>query len=290
MEKIIPKKVLILGSTGMLGHMLFFYLKKNKKFKIYDLSFRKKLNPKSMICDIQNISDLEKKINKIKPDVIINCIGIIIQNIENKLSDSIYINAFFPNKLKEIVRPFKTKIIHISTDCVFNGKRGNYSEKDIPNETNIYGLGKFLGEINEKPHLTIRTSIVGPEIKFDGRGLMHWVFMQDGEIKGYDKVLWGGVTTLELSKVIYHCIINNIYGLFHVTNGEKISKYELLKIIKKKFNLVKLKIRPYSEIISDKSLKSIRNDISYKVPSYYKMISDLYEFYKKNKGLYKYNL
>ena len=290
MEKIIPKKVLILGSTGMLGHMLFFYLKKNKKFKIYDLSFRKKLNPKSMICDIQNISDLEKKINKIKPDVIINCIGIIIQSIENKLSDSIYINAFFPNKLKEIVRPFKTKIIHISTDCVFNGKRGNYSEKDIPNETNIYGLGKFLGEINEKPHLTIRTSIVGPEIKFDGRGLMHWVFMQDGEIKGYDKVLWGGVTTLELSKVIYHCIINNIYGLFHVTNGEKISKYELLKIIKKKFNLVKLKIRPYSEIISDKSLKSIRNDISYKVPSYYKMISDLYEFYKKNKGLYKYNL
>ncbi len=206
------------------------------------------------------------------------------------MSDSIYINAFFPNKLKEIVRPFKTKIIHISTDCVFNGKRGNYSEKDIPNETNIYGLGKFLGEINEKPHLTLRTSIIGPEIKFDGTGLMHWIFMQSGEIKGYDKVLWGGVTTLELSKVIYHCIINNIYGLFHVTNGEPISKHELLKIIKEKFNLVKVKIKPYSEIISDKSLKSIRNDISYKVPSYYKMISDIYEFYKKNKGLYKYNL
>tara|TARA_X000000368_G_C23043180_1_gene717932 strand:+ start:11 stop:883 length:873 start_codon:yes stop_codon:yes gene_type:complete len=290
MEKIMPKKILILGSKGMLGHMLFYNLSIYENFKIYNFSHKIKLNSKSINCNVFDILDLEKKIKKIKPDVIINCIGIIIQNIENKVSDSIYVNAFFPNKLKEIVRPFKTKIIHISTDCVFNGKKGNYSEKDIPNETNIYGLSKFLGEINEKPHLTIRTSIIGPEINSEGRGLMHWIFMQSGKIKGYDKVLWGGVTTLELSKVIYHCIKNNIYGLFHVTNGEPISKYELLKIIKEKFNLVKVKIKPYSEIISDKSLKSIRNDISYKVPSYYKMISDLYEFYKKNKGLYKYNL
>ena len=242
MEEVIPKRVLILGSTGMLGHMIFFYLKKNKRFKIYDLSYRKKLNSKSFICNILNISDLEKILQKVKPNIIINCIGVLPQDPNFNKITSIYLNSFFPQKLKEISSKFNSKIIQISTDCVFDGIKGKYSEEDIPNERKTYGLTKFLGEINDNNHLTIRTSIIGPEIKNKGKGLLDWFFNQKGKVNGFKKAIWGGVTTLELSKVINYCINKNISGLFHVTNGKSISKYDLLNLIKEEFKLNNIKI------------------------------------------------
>ena len=288
MEKIIPKRIMILGSTGMLGHMLFFYLKKNKNFKIYNLSFRKKLNSKSIICDIHNISDLKKILKRIKPEIIINSIGILPQNPKFNKINSIFINSLFPQRLIEISKELNSKIIQISTDCVFDGKRGKYSENDIPNETKTYGLTKILGEIKGTQHLTIRTSIIGPELKKEGKGLLHWVFNENGKIKGYNKAIWGGITTLELSKVIEYCISYNISGLYHVTNGESISKYDLLNLIKREFKLNQIEIIKDSSIIYDRSLISERSDIKYKFSSYDKMISELNLFYSINKDLYSY--
>tara|TARA_B100001175_G_scaffold66673_1_gene54658 strand:- start:39 stop:911 length:873 start_codon:yes stop_codon:yes gene_type:complete len=288
MEKIIPKRIMILGSTGMLGHMLFFYLKKNKNFKIYNLSFRKKLNSKSIICDIHNISDLKKILKRIKPEIIINSIGILPQDPKFNKINSIFINSLFPQRLKEISKELNSKIIQISTDCVFDGKRGKYSENDIPNETKTYGLTKILGEIKGTQHLTIRTSIIGPELKKEGKGLLHWVFNENGKIKGYNKAIWGGITTLELSKVIEYCISYNISGLYHVTNGESISKYDLLNLIKREFRLNQIEIIKDSSIIYDRSLISERSDIKYKFSSYDKMISELNLFYSINKDLYSY--
>ena len=288
MEKIIPKRIMILGSTGMLGHMLFFYLKKNKNFKIYNLSFRKKLNSKSIICDIHNISDLKKILKRIKPEIIINSIGILPQDPKFNKINSIFINSLFPQRLKEISKELNSKIIQISTDCVFDGKRGKYSENDIPNETKTYGLTKILGEIKGTQHLTIRTSIIGPELKKEGKGLLHWVFNENGKIKGYNKAIWGGITTLELSKVIEYCISYNISGLYHVTNGESISKYDLLNLIKREFKLSQIEIIKDSSIIYDRSLISERSDIKYKFSSYDKMISELNLFYSINKDLYSY--
>ena len=288
MEKIIPKRVLILGSTGMLGHMLFFYLKQNKKFKIYDVSFRKKLNPKSMICDIHNISDLERILKVVKPEIIINSIGILPQDPKFNSINSIFINSLFPQRLKEISKEFNSKIIQISTDCVFDGQRGKYSENDIPNETKTYGLTKILGEIKGTQHLTIRTSIIGPELKKEGKGLLHWIFNENGKIKGYNNAIWGGITTLELSKVIEYCINHNISGLYHITNGESISKYDLLNLIKREFKLNKIDIIKDSSIIYDRSLISERSDINYNFSSYDKMISELNLFYRINKDLYSY--
>ena len=288
MEKIIPKRIMILGSTGMLGHMLFFYLKKNKNFKIYNLSFRKKLNSKSIICDIHNISDLKKILKRIKPEIIINSIGILPQNPKFNKINSIFINSLFPQRLKEISKELNSKIIQISTDCVFDGKRGKYAENDIPNETKTYGLTKILGEIKGTQHLTIRTSIIGPELKKEGKGLLHWVFNENGKIKGYNKAIWGGITTLELSKVIEYCISYNISGLYHVTNGESISKYDLLNLIKREFKLNQIEIIKDSSIIYDRSLISERSDIKYKFSSYDKMISELNLFYSINKDLYSY--
>ena len=288
MEKIIPKRILILGSTGMLGHMLFFYLKKNKSFKIYNLSFRKKLNPKSIICDIHNFSDLKKILKRIKPEIIINSIGILPQDPKFNKINSIFINSLFPQRLSEISKELNSKIIQISTDCVFDGKRGKYSENDIPNEIKTYGLTKILGEIKGTQHLTIRTSIIGPELKKEGKGLLHWVFNENGKIKGYNKAIWGGITTLELSKVIEYCVSYNISGLYHVTNGESISKYDLLNLIKREFKLSQIEIIKDSSIIYDRSLISERSDIKYKFSSYDKMISELNLFYSINKDLYSY--
>tara|TARA_Y100001970_G_scaffold77700_1_gene98840 strand:- start:65324 stop:66196 length:873 start_codon:yes stop_codon:yes gene_type:complete len=290
MEKIIPKRLLILGSTGMLGHMLFFHLKKNKKFEIFDLSFRKKLNSKSLICDVHNISDFKKILKSIKPEIIINSIGILPQDPNFNKINSISINSLFPQKLKEISEEFNSKIIQISTDCVFDGKRGKYSENDTPNESKTYGITKFMGEIKGNKHLTLRTSIIGPELKKDGKGLLHWIFNEKGKIKGYNNAIWGGITTLELSKVIEHCIIYNISGLYHVTNGESISKYDLLNIVKREFKLNKIEIIQDSSIIYDRSLISERSDVNYKFSSYDKMISELSLFYSTNKDLYSYKL
>ena len=170
----------------------------------------------------------------------------------------------------------------------FDGKRGKYSENDTPNESKTYGLSKFLGEIIEGKHLTLRTSIIGPELKKEGKGLMHWIFNEKGKIKGYNKAIWGGITTLELSKVIEYCISYNISGLYHVTNGESISKYDLLNLIKREFELNQIEIIKDSSIIYDRSLVSERSDIKYKFSSYDKMISELNLFYGINKDLYSY--
>jgi dTDP-4-dehydrorhamnose reductase len=133
------------------------------------------------------------------------------------------------------------KIIHLSTDCVFDGKDGGYTEKSFKNENGIYGLSKNLGEIYGKNSLTIRTSIIGPELK-NGSGLFNWFMNQKGNISGFTKAYWTGVTTLELSKAIDKAIDENIEGLYHIVPNKKISKYDLLNIFKNEFSEVKVTI------------------------------------------------
>ncbi|MBY0485819.1 MAG: sugar nucleotide-binding protein, partial [Flavobacteriaceae bacterium] len=158
MEKV---KVLILGSTGMLGHVLFNYLKFNSNFEIYDLVYRTKLREESIICDITNKESVKNIITEIKPDYIINCIGVLIHGSNTNPSNSIYINSFFPHYLVSIARAIDSKLIHISTDCVFSGLKGSYLETDFRDADDVYGRSKALGEINNDKDLTIRTSIVG---------------------------------------------------------------------------------------------------------------------------------
>ncbi|MEX2567766.1 MAG: SDR family oxidoreductase [Cyclobacteriaceae bacterium] len=280
------KKVLILGSTGMLGHQVFYKLNSLNDFEIFDISFRNQLRKESIICDITNLEKLEKLIFKFEPDFIINCVGVLIKGSSDHPANAIFINAYFPHWLANTAGSVSAKVIHISTDCVFSGKSGAYKETDFRDADDIYGRSKALGEINDSEHLTLRTSIVGPELKANGEGLFHWFMHQRNEINGYKKSFWGGVTTVELSNVIAYCLKRDCVGLINITNGERISKFDLLKSFQKHFNK-ELKIHPVNGKEIDKSLKSEKEDFNYFVPSYSEMIHEMKIFMEENHKLYQ---
>ncbi len=282
----INKKALVLGSTGMLGHQVYFKLKNTEGFEVYDLSFKNKLNPETIICDITETDKLSEIIQDIKPDFIINCIGILIKGSNQNPKNAIFINSYFPHWLVAEAEKSNSKIIHISTDCVFSGKQGSYLESDYRDADDIYGRCKALGEIFSDNHLTLRTSIIGPEIKIEGEGLFHWFMHQKGNVNGYTNAFWGGVTTLELSKVILESINQNLAGLIHITNGNKISKFEMLQEFNKFFN-TDLEIHPFEGKSVDKSLKSERTDFNYKIPLYSEMIKDMKNNMQENQNRYK---
>lgn len=281
------KKVLVLGSTGMLGHVLCNILESNSKYHLYNLSFRKKLNSKTVIIDVSDFDRLKKYIELNKPDFIVNCIGVLIKESNQNIKNAIYTNAFFPHLLYELSNNINCKLIHISTDCVFSGQFGNYDENSIKDAIDIYGKTKSLGEFNLENHLCIRTSIIGPELKENGEGLFNWMFNQKGQIFGYKNVFWSGVTTLELSRAIEFSIKNNISGLWNLTNQTIISKYDLLKKIIDIFSLNEIDLKTNIEKKSNKSLITKRK-INYKVPNYDQMINDLKNYIELNRSSYKY--
>lgn len=279
------KKVMILGSGGMLGHMVFYYLKSLEKYDIVDASFPKKMNENSILLDVTDKYEVENFIKSENPDVIVNCIGILIQGSASDPSNAIYLNSFFPHQLSKILRITGGRLIHISTDCVYSGKKGEYAETDFRDADDIYGRSKALGEVINDTDVTLRTSIIGPELNEKGEGLFHWFMNQSGEINGYSKTFWGGVTTLELAQVIQFVIEQNFAGLVHVTNGERISKYNLLRLLQlvwKKDNIIVHEIDGKS---SNKSLVK-SNHFEYKVPSYETMINNLKEWMDKHETIY----
>lgn len=179
------------------------------------------------------------------------------------------------------------KRIHLSTDCVFSGLKGMYKEDDIKDEKNIYGLSKNIGEIEDDKNLTFRMSIIGPEIKNNGTGLFNWFMMQKGKIKGYSNVYWTGIRTLELAKAIEVAINEDLKGLYHLVCNEKISKYELLCMIKEIFNKEDVIIEMDDSKICDKSMINSRKDFSFRVGNYRQMLSELKNWIYDNKELYK---
>ena len=264
----------------MLGHVLLNKLNESKAFQVYDITRNKEERINNFECDLTNFNSLFEIIKEIKPKYIVNCIGVLIKGSNNNPSNAILLNAFFPHKLVEFSKIVGAKLIQISTDCVFDGSKGSYIETDSKTAQDIYGLSKSLGEINDSENLTLRTSIIGPELKKDGEGLFSWFINQKGEVNGFNESIWGGVTTLVLSDVIIKSIKDNLTGIIHVTNGEPISKFNLLNLIKEKFNLTNIKLVSIPGKKSDKSLKTNYN--YFDIPSYEKMIDDMMKFYKKN--------
>ena len=225
-------KVLILGSTGMLGHQVVNYFLKFDDYDVIDVAFRSKLREKTIISDVTDKTAFEKVIIELSPDFIVNCIGVLIHGSSN-VENAIYLNAYLPHQLKKISKNIGAKLIHISTDCVFSGDKGGYIETDTRDGKGIYSQTKKLGEIEDDTNLTLRTSIIGPELKDNGEGLFHWFMNQQGEISGFTKTMWSGVTTIELAKTVKWSIDNSITGLYHVTNNSSINKCELLKLFQK---------------------------------------------------------
>jgi len=279
-------KVLVLGSTGMIGHQVFNYLKVNSVFELYNVSFRKKLQDDSFLLDARSEDILVKYIESISPNYIINCVGVLINSSNRDPENAIFLNSYLPHRLSRLADVINAKLIHTSTDCVFSGEKGtSYIETDEKDGKGVYAKTKGIGEVISDKHLTLRTSVVGPELKSDGEELFHWFMMQSGSISGYTRAIWSGVTTLELAKAVLWSIENKITGLYHITNNDSICKYDLLKLFKK-YTGKEIDILPIDGKEVDKSFIDTRKLIDYKIPSYEQMVVEMTSLIRSNKVLY----
>ena len=268
----------------MLGHQVVNYFLRFHDYDVIDIALRSKLREKTIISDVTDGVAFERVVTEQSPDFIVNCIGVLIHGSSN-VGNAIYLNAYLPHQLKKISKNINAKLIHISTDCVFSGSKGGYIESDVKDGQGVYPQTKILGEIEDDSNLTLRTSIVGPELKINGEGLFHWFMNQQGDISGFTKSIWSGVTTIELAKAVKWSIDNEITGLYHVTNNTIISKYELLKLFQKHIKK-DINIKPVDENNVDKSFIDTRLLMNYKIPSYDEMISDMANLIVNNRSLY----
>jgi len=279
-------RVLILGSTGLIGHQVHNYLKVNGGYELYNIAHRNKLQEDTILIDARDESNLVEQITKIRPQYIINCIGILISGSNKDPENAIFLNACMPHRLARLADEIDAKLIHISTDCVFSGdKKEPYIETDETDGRGVYAKSKGLGEVINNKHLTLRTSVVGPELKTDGEELFHWFMSQQGDISGFTKAIWSGVTTIELAKAVKWSIDNDITGLYHVTNNTSISKHELLKLFQK-YTKKDININPVDGNNVDKSFIDTRLLMNYKIPGYESMIRDMVSSMKNNQKLY----
>jgi dTDP-4-dehydrorhamnose reductase len=268
------KKVLVIGSKGMAGHVIYNYLPSLGDYEVYGVARNVKQTDRLFSLDVSDTEGL-KKILDLQFDIVINCIGILNKDAEENPHKAVWFNSYFPHLLEALTKDKNTRLISISTDCVFSGKKGNYSENDFKDGEGFYATSKALGEIKNQKDLTIRTSIVGPELNENGIGLLHWFLQQKGQVYGYSKAFWSGITTIELAKVIHQTILQNSTGLIIVSGENKIDKFSLLKLFNKIFRNGELIILENSDYKVDKSMRSLRTDFNYKMPSYEEMILEM---------------
>lgn len=279
-------KILVLGCNGMAGHMISLYFQEHN----YDIiGFARQQSPflnRSIIGDAANMELIKRIVIEENFDAVINCIGLLNQFAENNKTMAILLNSYLPHYLSEITKNMGTRIIHMSTDCVFAGNTGPYFEDSLPNGTSFYDRSKALGEINTSKDLTFRNSIVGPDIKPTGIGLFNWFMKQKNPIEGYTGAIWTGVTTYTLAKAMEQALKENLTGIYNLVNNESISKYDLLQLFNKYFRDGKINISPNDKLKLDKSLRRKRNDFSFIVPSYEQQIAEMAKWCAKHKSVY----
>jgi dTDP-4-dehydrorhamnose reductase len=284
-------KILILGGDGMLGHQLLNSFKEKFQVKV---TLRKNLNEYTQYkiftndnsYDQVDVRDFEKLVSVIeayKPNVLINAVGIVKQRKDAKeIIPSLEINALLPHKLSIECGKYNTRLIHISTDCVFSGKTGMYDEQSFADADDIYGRTKYLGELSLNNCLTLRTSIIGRELSRHN-SLLDWFLAQSGTIKGFKNAIFSGFTTIELARIIEMMILKypEASGTYNVSS-EPINKYDLLKMISEVLNH-NIEIVGDEIFFCNRSLSSelFRKSFNYTPPSWLAMISELKQFTTK---------
>jgi len=282
--------ILIFGATGMLGHAVFQVLSSDKRLKVFGTirseSSKKLFSPAlsdNLIPNIDIESDvcLKKAFEFSQPDVVINCIGIIKQLSDAKdVLKTIPINTLLPHRLAALSKDFGSRLILVSTDCVFSGAKGNYLETDFPDCDDLYGRSKLLGEIADNDRvLTIRTSIIGHELR-GGHSLVNWFLSQSGSAQGYTQAIFSGLPTNELAKIILDCIIEwpDLHGLYHIS-ADPINKYDLLDLIAKVYNK-DIDILKNEAVKIDRSLDHTKFSMAtgYKAQNWNALIASMKEF------------
>ena len=282
--------VLIFGLTGMLGHTVAKYLSVDPSLKVGGTvrgngeGLDENLTPSCEIIsniDVLDQISVKNAIAKFKPNIVINAVGIIKQLPSARMPlEAIPANALFPHQLSLMCEEHGSKLIHFSTDCVFSGERGNYSETDVPDPHDLYGLTKLLGEVVDENSCTIRTSIIGPELG-EKKSLLEWFLSQNEDVEGFRKAIFSGFTTLEIAKILRLYIfpnLKNLRGVYHLSSTP-ITKLSLLEKINQEYKKG-LKINPIDGISIDRSLNSekLKSIIKYTPPTWDQMIHEMREF------------
>ncbi|KJV81104.1 NAD dependent epimerase/dehydratase family protein [Rickettsia hoogstraalii str. RCCE3] len=282
-------KILILGVTGMLGNSMFRFLSQDSKFDVYATArnnsarsyFSKDLSDKLITnVDVENYDSLVEVFNKAKPEIVINCIGLVKQLADaNDPLKALPINSLLPHRLANLCKLANSRLIHISTDCVFSGKKGNYKESDFPDCYDLYGRSKFLGEVDYPHAITLRTSIIGHEL-VGNRSLINWFLSAEGQVKGFEKAIYSGFPTVELARIIRDFVLPNkeLHGLYHLAS-KPINKLELLKLVAEIYNK-EIDIIPSDELVIDRSLDATSfNEVTgYTPPDWRELVKRMCEF------------
>lgn len=282
-------RVLVLGVTGMLGSMVFEKLSDDNQHQVWGtlrnkegLQYFPEKSHENLLSNVDVLSQtcLIDILNTVRPDVVINCVGLIKQLSDaNDPLSALPINSMFPHQLAKLCLLSNARLIHISTDCVFSGRGGMYTEGDISDAEDLYGKSKYIGELHNSSHaITLRTSIIGHELN-SSTSLVDWFLSQKDEVKGYKKAIFSGLTTIELARVIKEFVMPNskLYGLYHVS-VEAIDKFSLLNKIKDVYG-VNTKIVPNNDVCINRSLDSTKFQIDsgYVAPSWDSLINNMYD-------------
>ena len=279
-------KVLVLGCNGMAGHLISLYFKERGHEVVGFARQKSTLLDNTKIGDASDMNLIKKVVYEGNCDAVINCIGLLNQFAENNKAMAVLLNSYLPHYLVEITKDTATRIVHMSTDCVFAGNGGPYYEDTLPNGVTFYDRSKAMGEINNDKDLTFRNSIIGPDIKASGIGLFNWFMKQEGSICGYTGAIWTGVTTYTLAKAMEQALKENLAGLYNLVNNVSINKFDLCSLFNKYFRNEKVKISPNDKLQLDKSLRRKRTDFSFEVPSYEQQVAEMVEWVNRHKELY----
>lgn len=279
------KRVLVLGSIGMAGHMITLYFKE-QGYDVTAYSVTPFPYCENIVGNAFETGKFKDMILQGEYDTIINCIGILNQAADENHSAALYLNSYLPHLIADTMKDKRTKLIHMSTDCVFAGNTGPYYENSFRDGISFYDRTKALGEVEDDKNLTFRNSIIGPDMNEKGIGLFNWFMKQTGTIHGFTGALWTGVTTLTLAKAMEKAIEENLCGLYNLVNNDVISKHDLLVLFNKYFRNNSLTILKNDNLKLDKSLRNTRKDFSFIVPSYEQMIIEMKEWVDTHPTLY----
>ena len=281
-------RVLVLGVSGMLGSAIFKFFESSNNIlfgttrsssikTFFDYEVQKKIISGIDVLDHDVVINMFRDI---KPDVVINCVGLIKQlsNANDPLV-ALPLNAMFPHRLARLCALQGSRLIHISTDCVFSGEKGMYLESDESDAKDLYGKSKYIGELHDYSHcVTLRTSIIGHELNSNA-SLVDWFLSQEGQVKGFQKAVFSGVPTVELARVIKDFVLLNpkLSGLYHVS-AAPIDKFLLLTLVKEVYGK-DIEIVPDSEVVIDRSLDSTKfqTETGYRPKPWPELIQYMYE-------------
>lgn len=287
--KIRPRRVLVMGGSGMLGNAMLRIFSQSSEFELFGsvrscsvLNFLPQNLHQNIVTgvDVENVDSLTHLFARVQPDIVINCIGLIKQlaEVDDPLV-ALPINSILPHRLARLCEVAGARLVHISTDCVFSGDRGMYTELDVSDAKDLYGRSKYLGEVDYPNAITIRTSIIGHELR-GARSLIGWFLAQEDSVKGFKRAIFSGLPAVEIASIIRDYVIPHaeLHGVYNVS-AKPINKYDLLHLVAQEYGKT-IKILPDEEYVIDRSLDSsrFRTVTGYNPPEWSNLIALMHEF------------